>query len=92
MAADYEGVTRAEDYGEVPWWFAEDYPELFAHPRQLERMRIYALAFDVRELLAFPPSESLHRLDRGHAYQRIARVIRGTSYLDRMNGAVTMDV
>lgn len=91
VAADYEGLTRAADYADVPWWFAEDYPALFAHPRQIERMRIFALAWNVRELLAFPPSEPLPRLHHDHAYQRLVRLLRGTSYLDRMNGASVLD-
>lgn len=91
VAADYEDQTRAADYADVPWWFAEDYPELFAHPRQLERMRLYSVAWNVRELLAFPPTEPLPRLHHDHAYQRLAQLLRGTSYLDRMNGAPALD-
>lgn len=91
VAADYEAQTRAADYANVPWWLAEAYPELFAHPRQFDRVRLYSLAWDVRELLAFPPSEPLTRLHRDHPYQRLVRVLRGTSYLDRFNGASVME-
>ncbi len=91
VALDYEAVTRAEDYAEVPWWLAEDYPALFAHPRQFERAQLYSLAWDVRELLAFPPTEPLRDLHRHHPLRRIARVLRGTSYLDRLNGRVVLE-
>lgn len=91
VAADYEAETRAADYADVPWWLAEDYPELFAHPQQFERMRIYSLAWDVREVLEFPPTEPVNRLHRHHPLKRISHVLRGTSYLDRLNGGVTLD-
>jgi aminoglycoside phosphotransferase (APT) family kinase protein len=91
VAPDYEDVTRAEDYAEVPWWLAEDYPELFAHRHQFDRARLFSLAWDVRELLAFPPADPLRDLHRQHPLHRIMRVLRGTSYLDRLNGSVTLD-
>ncbi len=91
VAPDYEALTLAEDYVEVPYWLAEDYPALFAHPRQFDRVRLYSLAWDVRELLAFPPAEPWRDLHRHHAHRRIVAVLRGTSYLDRLNGAVTLD-
>ena len=55
VAEDYEAITLSKDYAPVPYWLAEDYPELFAHPNLLERMRLYCIAYDVRELLTFPP-------------------------------------
>lgn len=91
VAADYEAITKAEDYADIPWWMAEDYPELFAHPRQFDRVRVYSLAWDVRELLAFPPGDALRNVHRYHPYRRIANVLRGTSYLDRLNGAIILD-
>lgn len=91
VAADYEAQTRAEDYAEVPWWFAEDYPELFAHPRQLERVRLYSLAWDAKELLQFPPTAPARELHRHHPYRRVANLLNGNSYLDRLNGASVME-
>ncbi|HRW37609.1 MAG: aminoglycoside phosphotransferase family protein [Acidimicrobiales bacterium] len=86
----YEHLTRAEDYAEVPWWFAEDYPELFSHPRQFERVKLYSIAWDVRELLQFPPQEALSRLHKHHPYQRLSQSLRGTHYLDRFNGEASV--
>ena len=91
VAADYEAETRAEDYADVCWWLADDYPELFAHPRQFDRVRLYSLAWDVRELLAFPPAEGLRNVHRHHPYRRLVNVLRGTSYLDRLNGSVVLE-
>ena len=90
VAPDYEHLTKAEDYAEVPWWLAEEYPELFSHHRQLDRVRLYSMAWDVRELLAFPPHEPLTRLHKHHPYQRLSQVLRGTHYLDRFNGEASV--
>lgn len=86
VAADYEHLTKAVDYEDVPWWLAEDYPELFSHRRQFDRVRLYSIAWDVRELLEFPPHEVLSRLHKHHPYQRLSQTMRGTHYLDRFNG------
>lgn len=91
VASDYEDQTRSEDYESVPWWLAEDYPELFAHERQFDRVRIYSLAWDVRELLAFPPLGSQRSLHPHHPYRRLVKVLRGTSYLDRFNGKTVIE-
>jgi aminoglycoside phosphotransferase (APT) family kinase protein len=87
---EYEHLTRADDYAEVPWWLAEDYPELFSHPRQFERVRLYSMAWDLRELQQFPPQEPLHRLHKHHPYQRLSQSLRGTHYLDRFNGEASV--
>ena len=91
VAADYEADTRREDYADVPWWLAEDYPALFSDPRQFDRMRIYSLAWDVHELLAFPPNGPARTLHRHHPLRRIQHLLRGTGYLDRMNGGVALE-
>jgi hygromycin-B 7''-O-kinase len=88
VAADYEHLTKHEDYAEVPWWLSQTYPELFSFPRQLERVRIYSVAWDVRELLRFPPSRDLGDLHPDHPLRRLVRTLNGTSYLDTMDAAV----
>ncbi|MCU1354230.1 MAG: aminoglycoside phosphotransferase [Acidimicrobiales bacterium] len=91
VAPDYEHLTHAEDYAEVPFWLAEDYPELFSDPRQFARMRLYSIAWDVKEVLAYPPPRGLLQLNACHPLQRLVQVLRGTSYLDRLNGSVQID-
>lgn len=82
VAPDYEHLTRPEDYWKVPWWLAEAYPELFAVPRQLDRVRVYSLAFDVRDLLTHPPRRPLRELSGHHPWHRLSRTVSGTSHLD----------
>jgi len=77
--------TRAEDYAEVPWWLHEDYPELFSVPRQYDRLRLYSLAYDLRDLTMFPPSAPPNRLAEFHALHRLRRTVLGRSHLDLLD-------
>lgn len=78
----HEARTHAADYVEVPAWLAEAYPRLFAFPQQRDRLRVFSIAYEVRELLAYPPAASVAHLSPLHAYHRLARIVAGTSYLD----------
>ena len=86
VAEDYERQTRAVDYAEVPFWMAEDYPELFSFPLEFDRLRLYSVAYDVRELLAFPPTQPRHDLSPHHPLRRLERTVQGLSHLDRLAG------
>ena len=49
----------------------------------LERLRLYAIGFDVRELLAFPPEAPAANLSPDHALNRLLKTrCPGRSYLD----------
>lgn len=86
VAPDYEHLTLAEDYAEIPWWLCEEYPELFEHPRCYDRVRLYCLAYDVRDLLEVPPNRPPRELPELHAYRRLERLLRGESHVDRYAG------
>ncbi len=87
VADDYADKTLAEDYADVPWWLRDDYPELFFADGTLERLRIYGIGFDVRELLAYPPAVGAHLLSEHHPLRRLARIAAGTSHLDALAAA-----
>jgi hygromycin-B 7''-O-kinase len=91
VAEDYEHLTRAEDYFDVASWMAEDYPELFDYPNEFERTRIYSIAYDVRELLLFPPPRPPRELSKHHPYNRLERTVRGLSHLHRLAGNMAFD-
>lgn len=91
VAEDYEHLTRAEDYAPIPYWLADDYPELFATPQLFERTRLYSIAYDLRELLAFPPARPPRELSKYHPYNRLELTVRGTSHLHRLAGRQTFD-
>lgn len=61
------------DYEQVPSWLAEVYPELFDTPK--ERLRVFALAYDLRSLLAQPPTGMGRRLHPQHPLNRVARTL-----------------
>lgn len=84
VAEDYEHLTRSEDYRDVPWWLADDYPELFTFADQFDRVRLYAIAYDVRDLLLFPPTGPIGELSQHHPVHRLAATVNGTSYLNRL--------
>jgi aminoglycoside phosphotransferase (APT) family kinase protein len=86
VAEDYADRTKAADYEDVVWWMKEDYPQLFTFPHALERLRLYAIAFDVRDLLAFPPPAPPTQLPPEHAVNRLTRLVTRRSYLDNLAG------
>lgn len=86
VAPDYESRTRTVDYEPVPWWLSDDYPELFAAPYVFERVRLYSFAWDVAELLAYPPKTAVDRLAPEHPFHRLRRATEGTGYLDALSG------
>ena len=66
----------------LPAWLRACYPRLFAHPRLIDRLRIYAIAYEVRSLLVDPPTAPPSHQDPRSAYHRLQHLVRGTSYLD----------
>ncbi|GAC1594866.1 MAG: hypothetical protein NVS3B21_17340 [Acidimicrobiales bacterium] len=64
------------DFEDVVGWLRAAYPDLFAHPHLAERLWVYRLAYDVRDLLDRPGGDlsSPH-----HPYQRIVSSLRGHS-------------
>lgn len=88
VAADYEAQTHAADYVDVPRWLAEDIPELFSAPRLHERLTLYAIAYDVHELLAFPPAVEPRSLSPYHPLHRLQNTLRGSGHLAWLERAV----
>jgi aminoglycoside phosphotransferase len=82
---DFVNQTRAEDYAPVPWWLREDYPELFDVPHQFDRLRLYAIAYDIRDLTMFPPRAPANQLNEYHALNRLRRTVIGRSHLDLLD-------
>ncbi len=84
VADDYAHRAHAEDYAAVPDWLAEDYPALFAHRRLVARLKLYAVAYDVRDLVEHPPIRPVADLPPNHAYHRLSRTLNGRSHLERL--------
>jgi hygromycin-B 7''-O-kinase len=84
---EYVSDTRVEDYADVPWWLGEAYPTLFDYPNQIDRVRVYSIAYDVQDLLAAPPQVPPRDLPERHAYHRLDRVVHRKSYIDVLGRA-----
>jgi aminoglycoside phosphotransferase (APT) family kinase protein len=84
VAEDYAHLAKAEDYLDVPGWLSDAYPDLFDRPRLLDRLRIYALAYDVRDMLERPPDRPAAQLSEHHALNRMRRTLERRSYLDAL--------
>jgi len=70
---------------------AEEYPELFSYPQEFDRLRLYSIAYDMRELLAFPPAGPMQSLSPHHPLRRMERTLDGLSHLDRLAGNIEAD-
>jgi aminoglycoside phosphotransferase (APT) family kinase protein len=88
VAHDYEAQTKREAYEQVPGWLAEHYPELFAAHNLLDRLRIYAIAFELRQLMMLPPPPPARELDTSHPLPRLRQLLSEDSYLDSNVGAI----
>lgn len=82
VGPDHEADTHPQDYAPVPDWLRASYPRLFAFPRLLDRLRVFAIAYEARALLADPPTLPASMQDRRSAYHRLAHLVARTSYLD----------
>ena len=82
VALEHAARTTAEQYAQVPFWLADSYPALFAERRLADRLRLYAVAFNVRELLLNPPTAPSRELPELHPYRRLERLLSGRSHLD----------
>mgnify|MGYP003404151575 CR=1 FL=1 len=78
-------ITLPADYADVPRWLAEDYPALFAHPRLRDRLRVYSMAYDLRELLMDPPDRPVDQLSHLHPYHRLADTVEGRGHIDLLD-------
>lgn len=83
VAPDLEQVTRAADYEAIPAWIVEFLPSMFRHPRLYDRLRLYAMAFDVKDLLANAATRLTPSLGPLHPLVRLADLIEDGGYLRR---------
>jgi hygromycin-B 7''-O-kinase len=95
VAPEDVATTLVADYVEVPYWLAEHYPELFAHEYALERTLLYALAYDIRDLVEDLRHEAItgptRDLPESHPHKRIEDLLRGRSHLHRLAGQSAWD-
>lgn len=73
----YRGRVGPGDYRDVIGWLAAAYPELFSPAELDRRLALFAIAYDVRAVLANPPSGPAHQLPLAHPYRRLAETAVG---------------
>lgn len=83
VSPKYADATRAEDYAEIPMWFAEAYPAMFEVDRIADRLELYSLAYDLHDLLQFPPRGDGAQLPKLHAQNRLVATLNGRGHLTR---------
>lgn len=84
VSAEAEEWQHTEDYYSVPLWMSEVYPELFAHPNLADRLLIYAMAFEVRDLLENPPPANKRDLNKLHPYYRLHHLVATGGHVEKM--------
>jgi hygromycin-B 7''-O-kinase len=84
VAEDYGHLVGRADFRMVPIWLREAYPKLFAHPRLAERLAVYGLAYDVRQLVLEPPTHPPDELPPHHPYHRVRRAVEHRTHLQWM--------
>jgi hygromycin-B 7''-O-kinase len=77
-------AATAVDLRSVPRMLRDAYPELFDHPRLNDRLAVYCLAYDVRDLLLNRPHGKEEDLPASHPVRRIRRLVEGRSHLPWM--------
>lgn len=90
VAEDYEHLTRSEDYARVPAWLAEAYPALFDRPRLYDRLRLYCIAYDVRDLVLHPPQRPPREISQHHPYNRLSRTVHERGHLHREGDGIKL--
>lgn len=84
VGADHVDRTRATDYADVLSWLSASHDGLFAHPRLFERLLLYALSFEVRQLLLHPSPGIRRSFDPDHPYNRIVTLLGSGGYVAEM--------
>lgn len=73
----YRGRVGPADYREVIGWLADSYPELFTPAELDRRLALFAIAYEVRAVLANPPKAPADRLSPAHPYRRLMDAASG---------------
>ncbi|MFW2382645.1 MAG: phosphotransferase family protein, partial [Acidimicrobiales bacterium] len=81
VPSDVASTLSSLDFDEVPGWLAEDYPELFEHPRIVERLALYNVAFDMAELVRMKAVTSMSGMGPLHPVRRLQALLDGVSPL-----------
>ncbi len=71
----YRDRVGPDHFLDVVGWLIDDYPELFSPARLAERLTLFAVAYEVRAVLANPPGGPVGSLPPAHPYRRLVDAI-----------------
>jgi aminoglycoside phosphotransferase (APT) family kinase protein len=92
VPADIAPSLGHADFEEVPSWLAEDYPELFGHPRIVERLALYNVAFDMAELVRMKSVVPSSEMGPLHPVRRLQALLNGVSPLREQLARLSLKV
>ncbi|MGI9601878.1 MAG: phosphotransferase family protein [Acidimicrobiales bacterium] len=84
VAPDYVEQTTDGMYRMLPRQIEAVYPELFAPAALLDRLLVYSIGFDVRDLLRFPPTGPMDGLGPHHPLVRLRNTAERWSHLHQL--------
>lgn len=91
IAPQFAASAHPRDYASVPRWLCETYPELFGHPRLNERLTLYSIAFDMHDLITYPPAH-VRDNEPTNPLTRMRLTLEGRSYVARLSAALSRSV
>jgi len=92
VPAEVAPTLSSVDFEDVPGWIAEDYPELFEHPRIVERLALYSVAFDMAELVRMKSVGSMSDMGPLHPVRRLQALLDGVSPLREQLARLSLNV
>ena len=92
VPADIAPTMSSVDFEKVPVWMAEEYPELFSHPRIVERLALYSVAFDMAELVRMKSVSAEANMGPLHPVRRLQGLLNGVSPLRNQLAKLSLKV
>lgn len=81
VAREYADHTSKASFRKVLAWLRRSYPALFEQPHLVERVNLFSLSYDLRDLLLDPPTKPAADLPPFHPVNRLARLVDGRGAL-----------
>jgi hypothetical protein len=75
--ADVDMRNGSDTHPTILRWLWQEYPELFQGDRAAQRLRLYSLAFSIRQIIVDPPNAPIGELSPDHSLNCIRRLVAG---------------
>lgn len=81
VAADYRDASTRDSFRKVVRHLREAYPQLFSDPRLTDRLNLFSLSYDLRDLVLQPTPKPGVDLPPFHPLNRLTRLLDGRGTL-----------